>query len=477
MIFNYLYNMLYQIFVLIVPLVTMPYISRVIGPTGIGVNTFTYAITQYFILFGTLGVNLYGSREIAYRRGDKHKLSKAFWEIETLLITSITIATVAFLVYVWFSKEYQMYYLAQGVALVAVAFDISWFFMGLENFKVTVTRNILVKAISLVLIFTLVKSKDDLFIYILITSLSVLIGNITLWPYLRKQVTMIKFSELSPITHLKPSLVLFIPQVAINVYALLNKPMLKIFDSIQGTGFFDSSDKIIKLLVALLTSLATVVMPRVANSFINGDNEQIERLLRKSFDYISFLSIPFMFGLAAVSKSFSIWFFGQDFAPVGQVLLIQSMVIPIIAWASITGNQYLLPTNHNKEYTISVIAGAVVNLILNIPLIIKFGVFGAAVSTIIAELVVTAIQVYYVGKEFSVRLLFKGSWRYWAAGIPMFIIVYFLDARLPISLINLVIEVSLGIIIYFGLLVVMKTPILKDIYQMLKAGLKRRRAH
>ena len=162
MIFNYLYNMLYQIFILIVPLVTMPYISRVIGPTGIGVNTFTYAITQYFILFGTLGVNYYGSREIAYRRGDKHKLSKAFWEIETLLITSITIATVAFLVYVWFSKEYQAYYLAQGVALIAVAFDISWFFMGLENFKVTVTRNILVKAISLVPIFTLVKSKDDL---------------------------------------------------------------------------------------------------------------------------------------------------------------------------------------------------------------------------------------------------------------------------------------------------------------------------
>lgn len=473
MVFNYLYNMLYQVFVLIVPLVTMPYISRVIGPTGIGVNTYTYAITQYFILFGTLGVNLYGSREIAYRRGDKKKLSKTFWEIETLLVTTITIATVAFLVYVWFSHEYQSYYLAQGVALIAVAFDISWFFMGLENFKVTVTRNILVKAISLILIFTLVKTKDDLFIYILITSLSVLIGNITLWPYLKKQVEMISFSELSPLSHLKPSLVLFIPQVAINVYAMLNKPMLKIFDSIQATGFFDSSDKIIKLLVALLTSLATVVMPRVANSFINGDNEQIQRLLRKSFDYISFLAIPLMFGIAAVSKSFSIWFFGPAFAPVGQVLLIQSMVIPIIAWASITGNQYLLPTNHNKEYTISVIAGAVVNLCLNIPLIIKFGVLGAAASTIIAELVVTAIQIYYVGRDYSIRLLFKGSWRYWAAGLVMFIAVYSLDGWLKISFINLVFEVVLGVLIYFGLLIILKTPIIKDIHQMLKSSIKR----
>ncbi len=455
--------MVYQVFVLIVPLVTMPYISRVIGPTGVGVNTYTYAMTQYFVLFATLGINLYGSREIAYQRGNKEKLSKTFWEIETLLMTTAIIASLAFLVFLSFPNKYRLYYIAQGVAIIAVAFDISWFFMGIENFKVTVTRNILVKAISLACIFIFVKNKDDLFVYILITSLSVLLGNITLWPYLKNHVEKIKFSYLKPLKHLRPSLVLFVPQIAINIYAILNKPMLKVFSSVESAGFFDSSDKIVKLLVALLTSLATVVMPRVANSFIRGDNKQIERLLTKSFDYISFLSIPLMFGIAAVAREFSVLFFGKAFYSVGDILLIEAMVIPVIAWASITGNQYLLPTNHNKEYTISVIAGAIANLILNIPLILYLGAIGAAISTIISELVVTMIQLYYVNKTYRIRSLYKGIYRYLIAGLIMFITVFLLSSRWSWSISHLIIEVILGGVLYFGILFIFKTPILFEI--------------
>lgn len=466
--------MVYQVFILLIPLVTIPYISRVIGPTGVGINTYTYSITQYFILLGTLGINLYGNREIAYKRGDKNKLSKAFWEIEYLLIISVAIATTLFLIFVGFSKEYQIYYLAQGISVIAVMFDISWFFMGIENFKVTVTRNILVKLISLICIFTLVKTKNDLFTYILITSLSVIIGNITLWPYLRKQVNLVPFKELNPWRHLSPSIALFIPQAAINVYALLNKPMLKIFSSVENAGFFDSSDKIIKLLIALLTSLATVVMPRVANNFINGEHDQIRRLMNKSFDYISFISIPLMFGVAAVSQEFAILFFGKAFSSVGNILFVEALVIPIIAWASITGNQYLLPTNHTKQYTLSVIFGGICNLILNIPMIVYFGAVGAAISTIISELVVTAIQLHYVNKDFSVAKLFSGVHRYIIAGGIMFAAVFYLSKILQISIINLIIEVVVGFIIYFGILLIMKTPILIDTFVRVKSILNRK---
>lgn len=473
MIFNYIYNMIYQIFVLIVPLVTMPYLSRIIGPTGIGINTYTYSITLYFILFATLGINLYGNREIAYQRGDKDKLSKTFWEIETLLISTVTISTIVFLIFLVFTKEYRIYYLAQGISIIAVAFDISWFFMGIENFKVTVTRNILVKAISLACIFIFVRNKNDLFIYILITSLSVLIGNITLWPYLKGKINKIDFKNLNPLRHLRPSFVLFIPQIAINIYAILNKPMLKIFSSVESAGFFDSSDKIVKLLIALLTSLATVVMPRVANSFIKGDHQQIHRLLRKSFDYISFLSIPLMFGIAGVAREFSTLFFGKSFSEVGNILLVESLVVPIIAWASITGNQYLLPTNHNKEYIKSVVAGTIVNLILNIPLIIYWGAIGAAISTIFSEIVVTATQMYFVNKDFKIIQLFYGIYRYLIAGVLMFIPVFYLSNNWRYSIIHLLIEVILGAAIYFGVLLILKTPILLEIIQRLKSKLSR----
>ncbi|MGR3741272.1 flippase [Companilactobacillus sp. DQM5] len=473
MIFNYLYNMLYQVFILIIPLVTIPYISRVIGPTGIGINTYTYAITQYFILLATLGVNLYGGREIAYRRDNKKKLSKTFWEIESLLIMTVIMSTVLFLIFININREYHSYYLAQGISIVAVAFDISWFFMGLENFKVTVTRNILVKAISLACIFIFVKSKNDLFIYILITSLSVLFGNITLWPYLKGKVDMIQIKELHPTRHLLPAIALFIPQIAINIYSVLNKPMLKIFSSVESAGFFDSSDKIIKLLVALLTSLATVVMPRVASNFMNGNHQQVKKLLTKSFDYISFVSIPLMFGIAGVSQEFSILFFGPKFSSVGNILLVESLVIPLIAWASITGNQYLLPTNHNKEYTSSVIIGAIFNLILNIPLIVYLGAIGAALSTILSEFIVTAIQLYYVNKDFSVFQLFKGCYRYVISGLIMFILLFIMNHILSISIVHLIIEVLVGAVIYFTVLIIFKTPILYEIINRGKNFLKR----
>ncbi len=180
---NYLYNAGYQIFLLLVPLITTPYIARVIGPTGVGINAYTNSIIQYFVLFGSIGINMYGNREVAFYRDDPHKLTKAFWEIELLRFSAIIVAEAAFFIYLGFTDQYHTYLLMQSLLITAAAFDISWFFMGLEDFRTTVVRNTIVKIVSVILIFSFVKTAQDLAIYILIISGSQLVGNLTLWPF------------------------------------------------------------------------------------------------------------------------------------------------------------------------------------------------------------------------------------------------------------------------------------------------------
>lgn len=150
---NYLYNASYQVFILLIPLITTPYLARVLGPTGVGINAYTNSIIQYFILLGSIGVNLYGNRQIAFVRDDKDKMTKTFYEIFLMRIMTITLAYAAFLIFLLLNRNYHVYYLAQSISIIAAAFDVSWFFMGVENFGVTVLRNFVVKIITLISIF------------------------------------------------------------------------------------------------------------------------------------------------------------------------------------------------------------------------------------------------------------------------------------------------------------------------------------
>ena len=181
---NYIYNMVYQVLILILPLVTTRYLSRVLGAEGIGIYSYTYAIVTYFILFGSLGVVLYGQREIAYAQENPEKRKQIFVEIVIFRAITILIATIVYYFIFVNGKEYQIYYQILILELIAAAFDISWFFQGIEEFKKTVTRNVLVRICSVSLVFILVKNKEDLAKFILIYSLADLIGNLSLWIYL-----------------------------------------------------------------------------------------------------------------------------------------------------------------------------------------------------------------------------------------------------------------------------------------------------
>lgn len=463
---NYLYNVGYNILILLTPLLTVPYISRVLGPTGVGINATTNSVITYFLLAGTVGITIYGNREIAFIREDFEKRSQVFWEIELLQITTIGLAYLAFCIFLFFQNQLKMYFFYQSFLIIAGAFDISWFFMGLEDFKKTVLRNILVKIISLFAIFVLVKTKNDVGIYILILSLSQLLGNVTLWPYLNRIVRVPKIATLHIFKHLKPSLSLFIPQVAITIYLAVNKTMLWQLDNVTASGYYDYSDKLIKLVLTIVTSTGTVMLPHIANLYARKKMKQVKEYLYISFDFVLFIAIPMCFGIAALATSLAPWFFGSEFTMVNKLLMIEAPVIILIGLSNVIGQQYLLPTKQTRTYTVSVVLGSVTNIVINIPLILKYGVYGAMIATLLSELTVTSYQLIKVRTALKLSKLFANVGKYMFAAVIMFMPVYVLNICMKISALSLFFQILIGLLIYIGMICILQPSILQRIKKL-----------
>lgn len=453
---NYFLNSSYQLLVVILPIITIPYISRILGPEGIGINAFTYTIIQYFILAGNIGITTYGNREIAYHQGNKEKRSQLFWEIAFLRFITVGLSLSTFAVFLYLQEANLIIYLLQGIALFASAFDISWYFMGVEKFSRTVGRNFLVSILSVVCIFLFIKQPSDLPIYVMIVTGSTLIGNLSLWPYLRQEISRpTKKMEIK--RHLRPTLQLFLPQVAIQVYAVANKNMIGIFDSITAVGYFNQSNSIILAITPFVTSLGTVMLPRVSNMFASGDTKSAKAALAKSFDVMSGLATPLMFGIMGISINFAPFFFGKDFQVVGLLMMIQAPIILFMAWSNVIGVQYLLPFNRLRPFTVSVTIGAILNVLLNFILIPLYGVHGSMFATLIAEMAVAIFQLYVVRQEFDVWSMLFNSWKYFLAGFLMFGVIYYLNTHWSMNITSLLLQVVIGAIIYVVLNVVMRT--------------------
>lgn len=455
---NYLYNLAYQILVMLLPLITTPYISRALGANNIGIYSYTLSITTFFILFGSLGVALYGQREIAYHQNNKEKYSRLFWEIIILRFATMFISFIIYYFnFINGSNEYNIYYKILILEIISNAIDISWFFQGLEEFKKIVLRNTFIKIISLILIFVLVKTSNDLPVYFWIYVASLFFGNISLWFYLPKYLDRVKLRKLRVFRHLKPTIMLFVPQVAVQLYTVLDKTMIgSIVSDKSEVGFYEQAQKIIKMLLTIITSLGVVMMPRVANFFANKDKEKIDENIKKSFRLVFLLSFPLIFFIFTSSDAFVPLFFGAGYEKTALIMKIISPIILFIGLSNVIGTQYLLPTKRQKEYTISVIAGSCINAVFNLILIPEYGAIGASIGTIIAELVVTGTQMYYTKNDFNFIKVIKIAQNYLIAGISMFILNLLISQVVAKGITFLLIQTFIGFLFYISLLVLMK---------------------
>lgn len=468
---NTFYNASYQLFVLLIPMITTPYLARVLGPQAIGINSYTNSIVQYFIIFGTLGVNLYGNRQIAFSRDNPKNMVQNFYEIFLMRFVTVMIAYILFLFFLFFTKSFFLYYVAQSISIIASAFDITWFFQGIENFKVIIVRNFFVKAITLIAIFTIVKSSHDLFAYIAILSLSLLLGNLTLFFNLKKYLIKINLRKLHIWRHLYSSLILFIPQIATQIYLIVNKTMLGSLSNVKEAGYFDQSDKIIKMLLAVVTATGIVMLPHMSNLFKKGDVKNIRKYLYICFEANTLISMPLSFGIIAISHTFVPLFFSKTFLPVVPLMMIESFIILMVSWSNIIGNQYLLPTKQNLKFNISVILGAMINVLLNIPLILIFKAIGTAIASLISEIVVTAYQFYSIRKQIQYKKLFKSQLKCFFSSLGMFLVVIFLNFHLSATWSNLLIEIIIGAFIFILLCLATKILLIKKIIMIFLSSL------
>lgn len=465
---NYIYNVFYQILILILPIITVPYISRVLGSYGVGLYAYTNSIAQYFILFGTIGVSLYGNRAIAYVRDDKTKLSKTFWNIFYLKLITTFIAYVVFIIFIFFfNNSNKNIYLFQSIYIVSAAVDISWFFMGLENFKKTVTRNTIVKIIVVCLIFILIKNKNDVWKYVFLLATAELIGQATLWKSIRKYIDINNFDFNDVKKHFQPALAMFIPQVAIQIYVVVDRTMVGILSTTSEVGYYDNAQKIIKISLAVATSLGTVMLPKMANAFAKNDKKAINKYIIKSFKFTSFIAFPMMFGIMGISNNFVPWFFGDEFLKCTILLNVISPIIVAIAWSNVLGIQIMLPTGRIKEFTASVTIAAVVNFILNLFLIRSYSSVGSSIASVVAEIIVTIMQFYLIRDILPIRKMFSEMWKYVLSSIIMFIVIRFIGSLMDAKIITTIIQVCLGSLIYTLTLIVFNSSLNKDLFNLI----------
>lgn len=448
---NFIYNSLYQVLIMFIPLFTTPYLSRILGPSGIGTFSYAYSIASYFVLFIMLGLNNYGNRTIAEVRDNQDHLRTTFWSIYFMQFIIGIFVNLAYLIYCIVLSNNLIISLSMSIFVLSASFDINWCFFGLEKFRLIVVRNSLIKIITMVSIFIFVKEKNDVIIYCYIMVIGVFLSQIILWPYIFKNLKLYKPKLNEIAQHIKPNLFLFLTVIAVSLYKIMDKIMLGFLTSAEQVGFYESSEKIINIPIALVTSLGTVMLPRMTNMISNniGKNNQI---IYYSILFSMFFSTSMCFGIMGVSKEFVPFFYGEGYDTCVSLFIILLPSCIFLAFANVIRTQYILPYQLDNIYVVSAFLGAGVNLLLNILLIPKYQSIGASIGTLAAEIVVCFYQCYKVKNAIPINKYIYKSIPFILSGFFMFIILYNITFNQQNIFSSLFVKICLGIILYFVLL-------------------------
>ncbi len=473
---NYIYNLVYQIMNLIVPLITTPYVSRILLVEGIGQYSYELSIATYFSMFGVLGIVTYGQLKISEVRDDYHQLSVIFWEVLIARVCTMGLAIFVYVGYIEYFSTYRNVAIVILVYLVAQLFDISWFFQGIEDFKKTVTRNIIVKAIGTFLIFVCVKEKSDLNLYILITQGTIFLGNISLFGYLKGKIKFVSFKEVRFWRHWKNCIVYFVPTIATSVYTVLDKSMLGLFlNSALENGCYEQAHKIEQMCVAVVTSLTTVTLPRLRYLHAKNERGQISDLFGKTFRFMIFLSVPMMVGLWSISDSFVPVFLGEGYEGCISLLKIFSLLILIVGADNLIGRQCLMAFDKQSTFNRGVLWGALSNFCLNLLLINILGSNGAAIASVLAECVILFYFILKTYRDIDYRIITKGISKYLFAALMMGVAVDIVGKFGFPTIELLIIQLGIGVGVYLLLLFIFKDEFLLKYLAIVRDKMLRRK--
>lgn len=452
---NYVYNLVYQIILAVIPLISTPYLTRVLGAENLGIYSYTYSVATIFFLLAALGINTYGQREIAYVQDDRAKLSKVFWELIVIRVGSTAVSSALMLALSFAVNKYQIYYRVFLVYIIANMFDITWLYQGIENFKAITVRNILIKALYLVCVFVFVKDKSDLLKYILLYSLMTLATNLSFW--IKTGRILVKPARLEIKRHIRPVTVFFLPQIASLIYTVLDKTMLGIIcPEIEQVSFYEQASYIVKTTLMLITTIGTVMVSKVSYAFQNNNNNEIKAYLNKITNFVWLAGSAVMFGLAAVISNFVPWFYAPEYVSMIKIVYFMCPIIIIIGLNNVIGIQFFVPTKNQNKYISAVLIGSAVNFVFNLLLIKPLGTIGATIASVFSELVILLIELRFLKKIIPDYKIMRNAFKYLAFGAVMFFAAYTAGKLWGATVYGTVFQVCVGAAVYFALLLVSK---------------------
>ena len=453
---NFGYNLIYTILNIIIPLITAPYTSRVLGAANIGIYSYTYSIISTVIMFGVLGTATYGQKEIASLKNDDKVRTCVFWEIFVLRVGMSLVVILLFVPYLM-NSSYFVYFLLQTPFLLSAMLDVSWYFQGVERFKNIAVRNIFVRIIGVVLLLLLVKTQDHLWIYLLIIGMSQLLGNLSMWPYLKLEVGAFHIRKSHMKYHFKETLVYFIPSVAHQIYAVLDKTMLGILvGSDYENGYYEQAQKIINMVVSIFTAYTVVMRSRMSVLFAEHKKQEIGKMMNKSSNFIAMMVFPMMFGLAATAKGIVPWFFGAGYDHVVILLIVLCPVFFFMGYSHMIGSHLLTPSGRQGKSNIAQCIAAGINVVLNAVLIPRFFAVGAAIASVISEMVIFVLYFWFVRDEYTVQQAWQSGWKKLVSAVVMLVILLPICDQMSYSILSSLIEVCIGTIVYGVVLLLLR---------------------
>lgn len=455
----------------ILPLITFPYISRVLGSSGIGKVDFANSVVSYFVLFTSLGIPNYGIRLVARERNDINRLSKSVMEISAILFFTVILGYVVYFLLVKIVPNFQsekILFLIVSPTIFLSDFSYEWFYQGIEDQKYITIRYIFIKILQVASIFLFVKNKNQYLFYAAIlvgmNSLST-IFNIF---HLRKYLVKVPLKNLEIKSHLKPILLIFASNIAISIYTNLDVIMLGFFCGDESVGLYSAANRIVHIVIAVVTAFSAVVVPRIENSLKNNDIENYKKYVNLSLSYILILAIPCCLGIIALADDIILIFAGKDFMQSILSIKLLSPVIILIGLAYFVGLQLLYSHREEWKYTVAVSVAAVVNAIFNAFLIPRFAQNGAIIGTLIAEGTGLLIQFCFAWKYLKeTDFISRNTLKYILSGMLMFLVVM-LVPEFERRILHCILCIVLGAVIYGAMLLLMKEKLTWEIVGKIK---------
>lgn len=404
---NLLYNIILNVLNVLFPLVTAPYVARVLLPENVGLFNFANTYAGYFALVAALGIPTYGVREVAKRRDDKSALQSLFSEIFTINVLSTIVVSLVFILSLYLVgqlRENILFFLVAGIVIYTKPFSIEWFYQGLESFGFITIRSLVVKVLCVATLFLFVHDVHDVLIYLLISVFATILNQIWNFSVLLKTGIKLKLKFKGLRQHIRPLLLLFASAIAISIYTILDTIMLGFISNYSEVAFYNNATYISKSFLAIVTSLSIVAMPRLSYYMQNNEWEEINILMKKSFGIVAFLAIPIAMGIISIAPTFIPLFLGDAFRGAILPLQIMALVIIAIGFNNLTGVQVLIGLGHDKLFLYSVLIGTFSNFAMNCCLIPFYGAKGAAIASVTAEFLILFVTYYFVKKKTPIHI-------------------------------------------------------------------------